>query len=95
MGDIKALLIAAGLVAGTTGAAFAQAQPVPPEPSITLAQAGDVPPRPVRRVRPRVEIYPRATAPQAYRDCQARLVPEWRPSGTVIVPRMRCVWVRY
>jgi hypothetical protein len=32
--------------------------------------------------------------PGATRDCQARLVQEWRPSGTVIVPRMTCWWVR-
>jgi hypothetical protein len=94
MGDIKALLIAVGLVAGTAGWTHAQAQPAPAEPAIRLAQAGEPPPRPVRRVRPRIQIYPRATAPQVYRDCQAQLVQEWRPSGTVIVPRMRCVWVR-
>ena len=95
MGDIKALLIAAGLIAGITGSAFAQTKRGPAEPSVTLAQAGDVPPRPLRRARPRVEIYPPAAAPQFYRECQARLVQEWRPSGTVIVPRMRCEWVRY
>jgi hypothetical protein len=29
-----------------------------------------------------------------YRECSFKLVPEWRPSGTVIVPRQRCWWVR-
>jgi hypothetical protein len=31
--------------------------------------------------------------PNAYRDCRARLVQEFRPSGTVIVPRVTCWWV--
>ena len=30
--------------------------------------------------------------PRAVRQCVSRLVPEYRPSGTVIVPRMRCWW---
>lgn len=42
--------------------------------------------------------YPRATnfgypGPGAYRECVARYVQEYRPSGTVIVPRMNCWWV--
>lgn len=28
------------------------------------------------------------------RACTVRYVQEWRPSGPVIVPRMRCWWVR-
>ena len=32
--------------------------------------------------------------PNAKRECVARYVTEHRPSGTVIVPRMRCWWVR-
>ena len=30
--------------------------------------------------------------PNAVRQCASRLVPEYRPSGTVIVPRMWCRW---
>jgi hypothetical protein len=50
-----------------------------------------------RRARPRTRI--RIYAPYAYpgpnavRHCTAWLEPEWRLSGTVIVPRMRCWWV--
>jgi hypothetical protein len=50
-----------------------------------------------RRVRPRTRI--RIYAPYAYpgpnavRQCNAWIEPEWRVSGTVIVPRMRCWWV--
>ena len=32
--------------------------------------------------------------PNAKRACAARYVAEHRPSGTVIVPRMSCSWVR-
>jgi len=32
--------------------------------------------------------------PNAKRECVARYVQEFRPSGTVIVPRMNCRWVR-
>lgn len=54
--------------------------------------------------RPRVRIYrdddtrgvyPRYNpGPNAVRDCTANLVQEYRPSGTVIVPRMNCYWRR-
>jgi hypothetical protein len=30
--------------------------------------------------------------PNATRHCDAWLEQEFRPSGTVVVPRMRCVW---
>jgi hypothetical protein len=30
--------------------------------------------------------------PNATRHCDAWLEKEYRPSGTVVVPRMRCVW---
>jgi hypothetical protein len=32
--------------------------------------------------------------PNAKRACTARYVQEYRPSGTVVVPRMSCWWVR-
>jgi hypothetical protein len=44
-----------------------------------------------QRVRPRIRVYPGRLL---YRECTFRLVQEWRPSGTVIVPRQRCWWVR-
>jgi hypothetical protein len=42
--------------------------------------------------RPRVMVYPRRLPPSARRHCRAWLVQEYRVSGTVIVPRMRCRW---
>lgn len=55
-------------------------------------------PRPPTRIRvhPRYradDVYPRYDpGPDAVRDCTATYVQEFRPSGTVIVPRMNCVW---
>ena len=55
--------------------------------------------RPVTRLRvyPRYDwepsVYPRYNpGPNAVRDCSATYVQEYRPSGTVIVPRMSCYW---
>ncbi|GAB1717408.1 MAG: hypothetical protein NTAFB05_24500 [Nitrobacter sp.] len=54
-----------------------------------------------RERRPRVRIYredergvyPRYNpGPDAVRACTAHYVQEFRPSGTVIVPRMNCYW---
>jgi hypothetical protein len=61
---------------------------------------------PVRRPPKRLRIYPRYQAepdgvypryfpgPNAVRVCNATYVQEYRPSGTVIVPRMSCSWRR-
>jgi hypothetical protein len=45
-----------------------------------------------RRPPLRIEVRPRPRL--LYRDCHAWLAREWRPSGSVIVPRQRCWWVR-
>jgi hypothetical protein len=56
-----------------------------------------------RRVLRRVPVYPRETwrpdvypqynpGPNAVRICNAHYVQEYRPSGTVITPRMHCYW---
>jgi hypothetical protein len=58
--------------------------------------------RPLRRlpIYPRYQpepdgVYPRYyPGPDAVRDCTATYVQEYRPSGTVIVPRMSCFWRR-
>jgi hypothetical protein len=61
---------------------------------------------PVRRPPRRLRIYPRHQAepdgvypryfpgPNAVRVCNATYVQEFRPSGTVLVPRMSCSWRR-
>jgi len=41
------------------------------------------------------DVYPRYNpGPDAVRMCNATYVQEFRPSGTVIVPRMHCYWTR-
>jgi hypothetical protein len=50
---------------------------------------------PRRRRVPRIEVFPRRyPGPDAVRECRAWYVQEFRPSGTVVVPRMRCWWER-
>ena len=75
----------------------------PPGQEIRLAQAvyPDAPPprrRPRLRVYPQPEpdgVYPRYNpGPDAVRECNATYVQEYRPRGTVNVPRMTCYWRR-
>jgi hypothetical protein len=86
-------------------AAAAQAQTAAPElkttpkPEATVTDMSAQRRRPLRRVpiyRPREwapDVYPRYNpGPNAVRDCTAHYVQEYRPSGTVITPRMNCYW---
>jgi hypothetical protein len=70
---------------------------------VKVAQAEpyrDVPPRRRPQARLRVtpnrepdDVYPHYNpGPNAKRICEATYVQEFRPSGTVIVPRMHCYW---
>jgi hypothetical protein len=43
------------------------------------------------RIHPLAQSYP---GPDAVRQCTAWLAPEYRPGGTVIVPKMHCWWER-
>jgi hypothetical protein len=52
------------------------------------------PVRPHPPVRIRVHPLTQTLGPDAVRQCQSWLAPEYRPSGTVIVPKMRCWWER-
>jgi hypothetical protein len=92
------LLSAAGASAQTAPSGMRTAQ---------AAQPADIEPRHrVRRPLRRLPIYPRYQpepdgvypryypGPDAVRDCTATYVQEYRPSGTVIVPRMSCFWRR-
>ena len=78
-----------------SGARTAQAS----KPAVTDASAQAR--RPLRRVpiyRPdhwEPDVIPRYNpGPNAVRDCTATYVQEYRPSGTVITPRMNCYWRR-
>jgi hypothetical protein len=99
IGAVLTLVLAGALVL-PGGAGRAQSAPS----GVRVAQAWptDIPPPPVRRV-PRLRIYPNYEAapevypryypgPDAVRECNATYVQEYRPSGTVIVPRMHCFW---
>ena len=46
------------------------------------------------QARPRITIHPRQMrpGPNAKRQCQSWLAREYRVSGPVIVPQMRCWW---
>jgi len=46
-----------------------------------------------QRPRARLRVTP-DRRPLLYRDCDFRLVQQWRPGGPVIVPWQRCWWVR-
>lgn len=69
---------------------------------VKLAQA--LPQETVRRRPPRIRVTPYYQeqgvaphynpGPDAKRVCDAHYEQEYRPSGTVIVPRMRCYWTR-
>jgi len=69
---------------------------------VKLAQA--VPQDRYRRPPPRIRVTPYYQeqgvvphynpGPNAVRVCDAHYEQEYRPSGTVIVPRMRCYWTR-
>jgi len=97
---VAALLVAlAGAVAWPTQRAAAQSSSA----GVKLAQA--VPPdtpRYYRRPVPRLRVTPYYQeqgviphynpGPNAKRVCNAHYEQEYRPSGTVIVPRMQCYW---
>ena len=60
-------------------------------------QPSDTAPRPRARPPARIRVHPLAQfapGPDAVRQCSFRLAPEYRPSGTVIVPLMHCWWER-
>ena len=88
-------LLTSGAEAQVTSQSTRTAQAVTGEPLAHRA-------RPPRRIRvyPRYQaepdsVYPRYNpGPNAVRVCNASYVQEYRPSGTVIVPRMTCVWRR-
>ena len=82
----------------------AQAQTTAPELRIAPAPTAVATDLSAQRRRPlrRVPIYSQEWAPSVYprynpgpnavRDCTAHYVQEYRPSGTVITPRMNCFW---
>jgi hypothetical protein len=108
MADIRAaavMVVLAGALSLPAVAVMAQNAPA----GIRLAQAGppDAAPRPARRPPTRLRVHPRYEepwrdevypqyfpGPNAVRECSTAYVQEYRPSGTVIVPRINCHWRR-
>ena len=100
------LAVLAAISVMTRGGAAALAAPAGDDNSAVeiSSQATTMRTRPrIGRVYPRYPRRPYTTlhplpygidypGPRAVRQCVSRLVPEYRPSGTVIVPRMRCWW---
>ena len=78
-----------GVNAGAAAEALAQ-QPYRVRPKIRV--------RPLYPYRRYHSLYPTPYAveypgPNAHRECVSRYVTEYRASGPVVVPRMRCWWV--
>ena len=85
--------------------AGAQAQTAPRARTAQSSQPGtelSAQSRRVRRPPTRIRVYPRYNPDDVYpryfpgrnavRDCTASYVQEFRPSGTVITPRLNCFW---
>lgn len=82
----------------------AKAQDASSRTRVAQAAPQDAPPKvrrpPTRlRVQPyyyrQEDVYPHYNpGPNAVRVCNATYVQEFRPSGTVIVPRVSCYWTR-
>lgn len=78
------------VVAVLVGAAFAVATPASAE-SVSARTTHEFA---AQSSRPRVTIYPRRQrlSANSVRQCRSQLVKEYRPSGTVIVPKTQCWW---
>ena len=84
-----------GLGAGSAPAGLRTAQ----ASTTVVTDASSQRRRPLRRVpiyrsnEWEPDVYPRYNpGPNAVRECTATYVQEYRPSGTVITPRMNCHW---
>ena len=94
----SACLLAAMIGVSLLPAALVRAQSTAPantQQGATVPRTASPPPNAVRRQGTRLRVYGRSgyLPPTAVRACEAWYEQEYRPSGTVIVPRMRCRWV--
>ena len=96
IGAILAVFLAGALVLPSQPS---RAQSTPSGVRVPQAEPTQPPVRRIPRLRiypnyePAPEVYPRYfPGPNAVRECNATYVQEYRPSGTVIVPRMHCFW---
>jgi hypothetical protein len=87
-GVLTALVLGAGGANVTAAPASETVRPTVAAPFEASGQAR-------RREPTRIIVTPRryqSLPPSAVRQCSSWLQPEYRPSGTVIVPQMRCWW---
>jgi hypothetical protein len=83
MPKITTILAVAALSIGVAAPAVVRSETASPSTQEFAAQTN----------RPRITIYPRRyLPPNATRQCRSWLVKEYRVSGPVIVPQMRCWW---
>jgi hypothetical protein len=94
----RAAVAAAAILAVAGFGPWPLAQAVAQTTGTSTAESDGVGSKPVRahppariRVHPLAQSYPGL---DAVRQCTAWLAPEYRLSGTVIVPKMRCWWER-
>jgi hypothetical protein len=90
----SALALAIFAIMSANGAGAAEADRAVPSTALRLAQAAEpAPPPRVVRTRPRIEVYP---ARPTHRECVDGYREVWRPywGTTVVMPYMRCWWVR-
>ena len=97
---IKGLLIVTGLACAVSALSVASGSPAEAQiareaPRTTAAQPVDATAQSRRRRATQLRVIRQRTylPPTAVRTCDAWYEQEFRPSGTVIVPRMRCRWV--
>jgi hypothetical protein len=89
------MVVVTGALALAAPMTPAAAQNAPPDETYQAPDNGAperIRPRPPARIR--VHPLNQSLAPDAVRQCESWLATEYRPSGTVIVPRMRCWWER-
>jgi hypothetical protein len=103
MGTVAIFLVLVGVF--LLPDAIARAQSATPGLKVAQADYSAAPQsRRIRRPTTRLNVYPNYEpddvypryypGPNAVRVCNATYVQEFRPSGTVIVPRMSCHWTR-
>ena len=89
------LLLPGAVAEAQTASSGSRAAQAAPTDASAQARRGirRVPVYPREEWRP--DVYPRYNpGPNAVRVCTATYVQEYRPSGTVITPRMHCYWRR-
>ena len=95
IGDFAGLLLPGAAAQAQTAAPELRAAPKPAAAATDISAQRR---RPLRRVPIYSQewapsVFPRYNpGPNAVRDCTAHYVQEYRPSGTVITPRMNCYW---